>query len=467
MAGRPASRGSGMTGVHYGLIAFVIVSVLALAAFIWQLTQNNALREETERLQRNAREFGSPPNYYATEAQARNTGAFRIMDEHLSDYAELLTGNAEAFYPGVKAQFDRALDEAAREHQGAVSATSSVLDTLRRMSTLWKQDKDNLRVTGDQLTEAQRKIADLTAQNQIISEDFQSAMAQIKDDYQAAEQRYTSALSEKEAQREELQASLDRASQELQELKVKVERGQQVKDQEVASLIDQVQSLRQKIQDLQGPGLDPDAILRKADGKVLRAVPGSDVVYVSLGEADGLKVGMGFEVFSQVGDASGARGKASLEVSSLSEQTAECRVVRETYGDPIIAGDFIVNIIFERNRRPKFVVRGDFDPDYDGLVGPNGGRDQIAGLVHEWGGQVVDELDETTDFVVVGTSPYIPALTPAQTTPVTVTQTEQRRLRNSEFQELIAKARSMYIPVITQSQFLFLTGYSDIEFAQR
>jgi hypothetical protein len=39
-------------------------------------------------------------------------------------------------------------------------------------------------------------------------------------------------------------------------------------------------------------------------------------------------------------------------------------------------------------------------------------------------------------------------------------QVERKRLERSEFRKLIDEARSMYIPVITQNQFLFLTGYA-------
>ena len=52
MAVRPATRGG--NGMLYGLIAFVIVSVASLGAFIWQLTNNqelvNKLKTSTDQI---------------------------------------------------------------------------------------------------------------------------------------------------------------------------------------------------------------------------------------------------------------------------------------------------------------------------------------------------------------------------------------------------------------------------------
>ena len=115
--------------------------------------------------------------------------------------------------------------------------------------------------------------------------------------------------------------------------------------------------------------IDPYDILTKADGRVLRAIPGSDVIYINLGEKDRIKSGMTFEVFSPTGGRQrDVRGKASVEVTAALETTAECRVTRAVRGQPIVEGDVVVNIAYERDRLPRFVVRGEFDLNYDGTV---------------------------------------------------------------------------------------------------
>lgn len=142
------------------------------------------------------------------------------------------------------------------------------------------------------------------------------------------------------------------------------------------------------------------------------------------------------------------------------EESAECRVTRRAPGQPIIEGDIIVNIAFERNRVPKFVIRGDFDLNYDGIIDFDG-VEEVKSLIRQWGGQIADDLDESVDFVVIGLAPKPPTFGPEeQVSDVVRDQAQQRELMASQFRALIEQAQKMYIPVITQNQFLFLTGYA-------
>ncbi len=461
MAGRPASRGGGLTGLHYGLIAFVIVSVLSLGAFILQLTQNNKLKDQADQVQTQLDEYGRAPQFYRDEARNRRTKVFTVMDGYLQGYGMLINGTEQAVFPSVKHQADRAIANAARMHEGLINPGDTLIGGFSRLSSLLAEERRRSGDLARQLADAQQKVVDLTEQAKAIGDEFQEEVEGLKERGAQLEQQHATALSETEGSRDALQDNLDRATQALQQMRVEIERGGQVKDREIARLDALVEDLRQKILEIQPPGLDPQAILTKADGKILRAIPGSELVYINLGENDGLKVGMGFEVFSPVDVPRGVRGKASLEIESMMPDTAECRVTRTTPSHPIIEGDYVVNIAFERNRLPKFVVRGDFDLDYDGTADAGGGRETVINMIRQWGGQVVDELDETTDFVIVGTAPFVPDLPPGEeATPVIMEQVEARALDRSSFNELIDRARATYVPVITQSQFLFLIGYA-------
>ena len=218
----------------------------------------------------------------------------------------------------------------------------------------------------------------------------------------------------------------------------------------------QIASLQQQIQGLKGT-FDREAILRKADGRILRAIPGSDVVYINLGRNENVKVGMTFEVFPQLSTGPYTlRGKASLEVATLMEDTAECRVTRRVPSQPIVEGDIVVNIAYEQRREPKFVVRGEFDLNYDGVPDFDG-IEHITSIIQQWGGKVVNDLDETVDFVVIGVAPTVREAPPGASD-IVRDQAERTALAHSQFQRLIEQAQGMYIPVITQNQFLFLTG---------
>ncbi|MFQ6048503.1 MAG: hypothetical protein ACE5K7_03990, partial [Phycisphaerae bacterium] len=230
---------------------------------------------------------------------------------------------------------------------------------------------------------------------------------------------------------------------------------------ELGRLERKVAEQKAKIAELRPSGFDPYDILTKADGRVLRAIPGSDVIYIDLGKADRVKPGMTFEVFSPTsGRREGFRGKASVEVTAVMETTAECRVTRATPRRPIVQGDVVVNIAYEPDRLPVFVVRGVFDLDYDGQADWNG-VEKVAAIIRAWGGRVAAEIGETTDFLVVGLKPHVPTLPGERPVSDVIRDLADSRLDElAEYRRDLEQARTLGIPVITQSQFLFLTGYA-------
>jgi len=73
-------------------------------------------------------------------------------------------------------------------------------------------------------------------------------------------------------------------------------------------------------------------------------------------------------------------------------------------------------------------------------------------MSRRWGGQVMPELDETVDFVVIGTASKVPPL-PPYASDIQRDQAERRSLENVEkFEPLKKQALAMHIPVFTQNQ---------------
>ena len=88
MAGRPATvRGGGLTGLHYGLIVFVVVSVASLGGFIFQLTKVKEADARAANAERRLDKFGRPAapvgNYYENEANARGATVFAVMGQDI------------------------------------------------------------------------------------------------------------------------------------------------------------------------------------------------------------------------------------------------------------------------------------------------------------------------------------------------------------------------------------------------
>lgn len=461
MAGRPASGSGGGT---IGIIAFAITTALALGAFIWQYTQNETLKSQADQFQATLAEYGTPPRTYASEAQNRGATVFATMDQERQAYAEAISGNPNSIWDVDKITIERVLNSVAEVHADLIDPQSTTLVTaIERLSAILAAEKETRQRLDRDLRDARDELSEQVELVDRLRGEYEEDVQNLTAEYQAERERTNERLATANDQAERASSRLEQLGQELEQLRSAVESGQSDKDLAIAALQAQLRDAQNRLDEFQPPLFDPTTILRKADGSVMRAVPGSDFVYINRGSADGIRVGMGFEVFSPFYvPRDDFRGKASLVVVAIGEKSAECRVTRSERSRPVLEGDPIVNLAYEEGRRPKFVVRGDFDLDYDGQPDP-GGADTIADLIRRWGGQVAADLDETTDFVVIGTAPFLPpyerGVSEFERTNIGV-QNELQRIKRAGFESLVDRAVATYVPVLTQSQFLFLSGYT-------
>lgn len=462
MAGRPVAARGG-NGMLYGLIAFVVIAVASLGGFIWQLTENEQYRSAAERAKRNLDKFGSPPAHYESEASAQNTTVFAAMNKGVENMAFLISGKQDAVWPAISQGSNQLLREIAETSPGsAVAPGDTLLTALRNLHDSYKTLRsENTQLAAD-LEAARADVQALRDGLKSVRDEFEQQVAELREETDRIEQEKADQLAAKDEQLARQQADTDATSDELGNLRKDLHRVEVDSEIAIAQKQRQVDDLQAKIRDLRPGGFDPYDIATKTDGVIMRAIPGSDVVYINGGSRDGIRPGMKFEVFSPMSTErrDDFRGKASIEVSSTAESTAECRVLRVTPGRPIVENDVIVNIAYERGRKPKFVVRGEFDLNYDGEVDFDG-AERIAAVIRAWGGQVVDNIDESTDFMVVGMGPQAPTLSgDIPDTAVIRDLTDTRLDRLTAHKADIERARTLYIPVITQSQFLYLTGYA-------
>lgn len=462
MAGRPASvRGGGLTGLHYGLITFVVLTVASLGGFIFQLTRVKEADQRAASAERRLTRFGSPGGalgaYYENEATARETGVFQVVLDAHGRLGRLVAGMQDAVAPALETKAHELLAQIAGAKPGVVSPDDPLMTAIRKLDERLTQEINEHRRTADNLAEKERLVQQQIEQLKAARDTFEQQVAQLETQARQAREEGERRLSDKDAQVGELTRTLEAREQQMNQLRREWETERREFQLENTRKERQVAELQKTIQAVKG-SFDPEAILKKADGRVLRAIPGSDVVYVNLGSENHIKVGMPFVVFSQAETADRElRGKAALEVTHVMESSAECRVTRSRPGQPIMEGDIVVNIAYEQGRKPKFVVRGDFDLNYDGQIDFDG-LERVADIIRQWGGQVTPELDESVDFVVIGVAPLTAEIGPNDSDIVRY-QKERRLLERTQFQRLIEQARGMFIPVITQNQFLFLTGY--------
>lgn len=461
MAGRPvAARGGGLTGLHYGLFVFV---GLTLASIVWAIimtTQVKDAEDARDRAQKQIASYGSPPAYYADEANARNTNVFAVMDEDRARFAKLVTGSDDAVGKTAEADARAVVAAIAAAHKDAVSADAALVPALNALNRALTAEKERAAKLESDLAAAQTENKSLAEGLAKIQDDYKAQVAALTERVEASQKEAVETLAKKDEQLSDLQGTLENTTQELSNFRKETQLRERERDLELARLQNQNEATQRELRGLKRSGFEIEEILTKADGRVLRAIPGSDVVYINLGERDGIRVGMGFAVFSATGEVRDLRGKASLEVVTVMNESAECRINRTTPGQPIIEGDLVVNIAYEKSRKPRFLLVGDYDLNFDGVPDFDG-MEKMRAFVRQWGGQVVDKLDESTDFVVIGAAPVVPKFDPGEPPTAVVRALADEKSRElTKFRDLIAQAHGMFIPVINQNQFLFLTGFA-------
>lgn len=209
---------------------------------------------------------------------------------------------------------------------------------------------------------------------------------------------------------------------------------------------------------------------RQVDGKIVRTDPRSKTVVIDLGNGDHISPGLTFEVYDKFSGVPAAgdpstdtglpTGKASIEVIRVLPSGSECQITRLGFGEALVEGDLIVNLVYDRSAKFKFVVYGNFDLDNNGTTTP-GDAEVIKRLITGWGGTVVDKIDPNTDFVVLGKEPIVPE----KPSPDDALQTkiyEDALAALEEYQTIAANARDYRLPVLNQNRFLTLVGYRHI-----
>jgi len=185
--------------------------------------------------------------------------------------------------------------------------------------------------------------------------------------------------------------------------------------------------------------------------------------FISIGRKQKVVLGMTFAVYSDKGalrpdpDGNYPRGKATLEVTSVGENSSTARITSEVKGNPVVKGDVIANAIFDPNKAYKFVVFGNFDTNRDG-VGTSLERQDIQAMIVAWGGSTVEEVVGDVDFVVLGERPVVPPR-PAPNAPLEVVQEFIRRQREVErYDALHRQATSTAVPVVNENRLYTLIG---------
>lgn len=419
MAGAaPQQRTSNVTTI--GMVAAIIVAAILLGALIWLFTQQEGLKRTAEQAQATKERVASAADESAAKQMFPDVGGAGKtlvgeinkgvqmlcgrMTGNQADPPKVAVGKLEATLKAIAEAGNVPNPEQLTSAYGAVA----IIETLHQ---LYGQEKEAGKKAEAELSKALKDLDAMSKANIELGQKFQGELAKL----QASVAALQNAKSEFErlkggdiaALKEQIGAKQDQ----LDAMRKDEDKLKGIAKEEIKKRDTLLKEQSKALEDLRGPaalGAQELAQAKKAVGTVLRALPGDSLVHIDLGRKDNVVLGMTFSVYSADEQVpSDGRGKANIEVVSLGERTAECRVTtKPSPDDPILDGDKVGNIVLSRNKakKPQFCIVGDFDIDNDGQTDVRG-RDAIKALVKRYGGEVVDSVSAKTDYVVVGIEP--------------------------------------------------------------
>jgi hypothetical protein len=429
-----------------GLVVSIVVTVLSLTALVILYTYQSDLQAAEET---------------AVERAQRANQERQDLQRQFQDFARDVAGMPNAEPAELQQEIDNAMQSVMADEtlSQAIQPDAPVLMAMNQLYTQYDDLRQRLGNLSADFQQLQNDLAEAEASLQEARSDFNEQASRFAERIQELEQanaedrdQWSTSL---ENLREEQTTAARRASEQLTEQR---ETTKELRER-VGKQEDRIESLASTLASFR-PTADRVSVLQIKDGTVVRSVAGEDIVYISLGEKDNIRPGMTFSVYSRVrGIPADGEGKATIRVVDVFETTSQCDVTSKTRGDPIIEGDIIANPVYDRNRQLTFVVAGDFDLDYDGNIEDPGGE-QVARLIEDLGGTVADEVDTTTDFVVLGEIPEPPLIEEegeAAEDEAAISESQQAGL--DRFEEIVTEARALNAAVLNRTQFLQFLGF--------
>ncbi len=467
MAQARAQGRGGFTAVHIWMIAFVFLWLTSTVLLVWLYTEQEGLTKKVADLTRDNKRLvrGGDKNlpWYINASDSGSSMA-SLCEAARMETAVLAIGEEAEDVPSVRtkiATFLNEIVEAGLVDDPLPYTSIELLPAAKSLYTAFEGERAFRLAAEGRAREAEDQFQELVTTHEKAKAAFDESTAMLNAKIGELE-RDRSLYREKrddevdgfeklvEDARQEASRNLQDARNEKMELET-----------QLGELQTRYVGLKDKLGELQ---ITPGELItaRQADGQIVQAAVGSDVVYINLGRDHQLTAGLRFAVYPKTGIPLDGRSKARVEVTRIHERTAECLIVSVQPTEIIVEGDLVANPVYDPYSSMRFVVTGEFDLDGDGVDDPFG-RDAVVSLITNWGGEVRTDLSSRVDFVVVGYPPEAPkSLSADKSGRLDAGLAEKMQSiqdRIDAYEDLVAAASSLSIPILTQDVFLRFLGY--------
>ena len=408
MATRPAG-----SGVLVTLVVFVLTSVAFLVASVVLYSQISSATSDVKKI-------GDKNKTLLTENETT-----KKQIEVMTADAVILSKERDALKSTVSEQNDtlQGTGKKATELQSQIDALRTSLDVaMKERDTAIEAAKKDIAPFSNATTEYGKNVDDL----QLITKSSKDEL----------EQRYRAQIADLQKNIDGLSADRDTARTRLEQAEKKLS-AFAVKPEDPSSLV---------------------------DGHIIEVGGPDSTVYLDIGQKHRVIPGMTFEVFSTADQVQSnkdgtLRGKASIQVLRVTDDTSTARVTRSSPNQPLNRNDVLINAVYSPTYTYRMMVYGVFDVNNDGKASA-GEAAVIRNRIQEWGGIVIDSEKVTgdLDFVVIGKPPAEPSPLPPNAGDIEIEAFKQAKENYETYNRIMKEAMDARIPVLNWNRFRALTG---------
>lgn len=270
------------------------------------------------------------------------------------------------------------------------SAPNSLIDGLRQKTNAsWK----NTQSATDRQVQLQKRTDDYN--NMVVSKDgeivqIKEALRKAEEQLQQRETAHSEELAQREARIDSLSKEKSDLERELADTTVQYQRQIDTLNTDLNTQRRSIIALRKRLVEAQ------DLTFSRPDGFITSVDQPSQLVYINLGENDGLRTGVTFSVYTPVNSGVGRNDTSEIKgrievVDILGAHRAEARIVSQKSDVPIASDDPVYSPIFQTGQSLEIAIAGRVS--LDGLD-----REQLFRLVNAAGARIVSEVDDNGDF---------------------------------------------------------------------
>jgi hypothetical protein len=462
----PAARGvpqAGLTTAHVWMIVFVVLWLVATGLLVWVYTDQETTKKDNDSLRaENSRLISSSERNLPAFTQGKASGPTVVgLVEGARAETALMASGDEADVPAtVQEKTNAILNRIRDDGLVPIPAGFAGLSLVEALNTLY----DAYTGLHQRWDEAQTRAEDLNQQVLARTEANERERAAFDEKLGELSEKFAALEADRERFRDEKAGEIAAFDSRIDEIRQQASRDIQEQRSEITRLNSSLREYKTRYAELQTKLGEqqikplPLETLRQPDGQVLTAVPGEDIVYVDLGQDARLTLGLQFAVYpAEQGIPADGRAKARIEVVSIYDRSAACKIVAVLGREPIRPGDLIANPIYDHARPLKFMVIGEFDLEHNGRPDDNG-IPRIEALIERWGGQIADAVSADVDFMVVGTPPQVPTVL-GDASPEFVEHAKTLADAFDHYSDQLEAATGLAIPLLRQEVFMHFLGY--------